>query len=79
VAEEDWTDGAALLEVLACQPRHEFSIDVVVTERGLVLLQAQAPQPSRNLHVRLRSGVSSPAQALFYRKLRGDALQSVMP
>jgi hypothetical protein len=36
----------------------KLSVDIVVTERWLVLLQAEAPQPSRNLHVALRSGVS---------------------
>ena len=36
-------DYAKVLEVLTRQPRHKFNIDVVVTERSLVLLQAQAP------------------------------------
>lgn len=44
-------DDAEVFEVLARQPRHKFGIDVVVTERRLVLLQAQAPQPSRNVHL----------------------------
>src|SRR5690349_9310027 len=50
-------DDAHLLEIVGSQSEQDFSIDVILTECRLVLLLAQALQPSPDIHRRfLRAG-----------------------
>ena len=52
---------AELLEVLVGELRQDRGVDLVVAEHRLVALQAEAPEPSRDVHL------AFPAQAFQHR------------
>jgi hypothetical protein len=57
---------AKLFEVLISERRQDIAANSVVAERLLVLLQAEAPQPGRDIHPTLLPNAEAVAAELEY-------------
>ena len=51
-------------QVLGREPWQDLGIDLIVAEDGLVTLQAQLPQPSRDVHRIPRRAIETATQTL---------------